>query len=78
MATTLVAEPDKTILVGKTEIQEERVVVGRRDGPLGVRGRGYMIDGKAAVLQCGREIVGEPLIVLNEQEAHLPLPYFSS
>jgi hypothetical protein len=36
-----------------------------------------MVNGKAAVLQSRGEIVGEPLIVLDEQEAH-SLPSLSS
>jgi hypothetical protein len=36
----------------------------------GVSRRGDMVNGEAAVLQgCGK-VVGEPLIVFDEQEAH--------
>jgi hypothetical protein len=44
----------------------------------GVRRRADMVNGEAAVLQRCGEIIGEPLIVLNELEAH-PFPLnFSS
>ncbi len=74
LATTLFAEPEETILVRQTEIQEQRIVVDGRDGAVGVRGRTDMIHGEAAVLQRGREIIGKPLIILDEQETHLVPP----
>jgi len=37
-----------------------------------------VIDGEAAILQRGAEIIGEPLVILDQQEAHLPPPMFGS
>ena len=48
--------------------------MGGRERAVGVGGRADVIDGEAAVLQRGGEIIGEPLIILDEQEAHLASP----
>jgi hypothetical protein len=36
-----------------------------------------MIDGEAAILQSSRQVLGETLVVFDEQEAHPLLPYIN-
>jgi hypothetical protein len=72
LAAALLAEPDETVIVRQAEIQEQRIVMGGGERAVGVGCRGHMIDGEVAILQRRCQTIGEPPIVLNEQEAHLP------
>ena len=74
LAAALLAEPNQSILIRQTKIEKQRVVMSAGKRAFGVRRRADVVNGEAAVLQGCGEIVGEPLIVFDEQEAHRSPP----